>query len=91
MQAAPHVTLATELAELEARGLKRRRRLLESPQGARVMVDGRECIAYCSNDDLGLAAHPELVEAAREGAARYGVGAGASHLVSGHSSAHHAL
>jgi 8-amino-7-oxononanoate synthase len=91
MQAAPHVTLATELAELEARGLKRRRRLLESPQGARVKVDGRECIAYCSNDYLGLAAHPELVEAAREGAARYGVGAGASHLVSGHASAHHAL
>jgi len=83
--------LAAELAELESRGLKRRRRLLESPQGARVRVDGRDYIAFCSNDYLGLAAHPELIEAAREGAARYGVGAGASHLILGHVTAHHEL
>ena len=69
----------------------RRRRTLETPQGARVRVDGREYLAFCSNDYLGLAAHPVLVEAAREGAARYGVGAGASHLVLGHSAAHAAL
>lgn len=54
-------------------------------------VDGRDYIAFCSNDYLGLAAHPELIEAAREGAARYGVGAGASHLVLGHAAVHHAL
>jgi 8-amino-7-oxononanoate synthase len=83
--------LAAELADLESRGLKRRRRLLESPQGARVRVDGRDYIAFCSNDYLGLAAHPELIEAAREGAARYGVGAGASHLILGHVAAHHEL
>jgi len=83
--------LAAELAELETEGLKRRRRLLESPQGARVTVDGREYIAFCSNDYLGLAAHPQLIEAAREGAARHGVGAGASHLISGHSTAHRDL
>jgi 8-amino-7-oxononanoate synthase len=53
-----------------------------------VKVDGREYVAFCSNDYLGLAAHPELIEAAREGAALYGVGAGASHLVLGHSAAH---
>ena len=87
----PQQTLAAELAELEAQGLMRRRRTLETPQGARVCVDGREFIAFCSNDYLGLAAHPELIEAAREGAARYGVGAGASHLVLGHSAAHAAL
>lgn len=80
--------LAAELAELERDGRWRRRRLLETPQGARVRVDGRDYIAFCSNDYLGLAASPELVEAAREGAARYGVGAGASHLVLGHSTAH---
>ena len=83
--------LAAELEALESQGLKRRRRLLETPQGARVTVDGREYLAFCSNDYLGLAAHPALIEAAREGAARYGVGAGASHLVLGHATAHHAL
>jgi 8-amino-7-oxononanoate synthase len=80
--------LAAELAELDTEGLRRQRRMLESPQGARVRVDGREYVAFCSNDYLGLAAHPKLVEAAREGATRYGVGAGASHLVLGHSAAH---
>jgi 8-amino-7-oxononanoate synthase len=83
--------LRAELEELEAAGLRRRRRLLESPQGTRVRVDGREYVAFCSNDYLGLAAHPELIEAAREGAARYGVGAGASHLILGHAAAHHEL
>jgi 8-amino-7-oxononanoate synthase len=62
--------------------------MLESPQGARVRVEGRDYVAFCSNDYLGLAASPELIEAAREGAARYGVGAGASHLLLGHSAAH---
>jgi 8-amino-7-oxononanoate synthase len=83
--------LCAELAELEQRGLKRSRRVLETPQGARVRVDGREYVAFCSNDYLGLAAHPALIEAAREGAARYGVGAGASHLILGHVAAHHEL
>jgi len=83
--------LAADLRELESQGLKRRRRLLESPQGARVTADGREYLAFCSNDYLGLARHPALIEAAREGAARHGVGAGASHLILGHSAAHHAL
>jgi len=80
--------LAAELADLEFRGLRRRRRLLETPQGVRVRIDGREYVAFCSNDYLGLAASPELIEAAREGAARYGIGAGASHLLLGHSAAH---
>ena len=84
-------TLAADLEKLESQGLKRSRRLLETPQTARVRVDGRDYVAFCSNDYLGLASHPELIEAAREGAARYGVGAGASHLVLGHTKAHHAL
>lgn len=88
---APFSALASELAGLEAGGLRRQRRVLETPQGARVRVDGRDYVAFCSNDYLGLASHPALIEAAREGAVRYGVGAGASHLVLGHSSAHHAL
>ena len=83
--------LAAELRELEFQGLKRRRRVLETPQAAQVTVEGREFTAFCSNDYLGLAAHPELVRAAQEGAGRYGVGAGASHLILGHSTAHHTL
>ncbi len=83
--------LAAELADLETRGLKRTRRVLQSPQSARVTVAGREFLAFCSNDYLGLASDPRLVQAAQEGCARYGVGAGASHLILGHSAAHHAL
>lgn len=83
--------LASQLAELDAQGLKRARRVLQSPQRARVTVDGREYLAFCSNDYLGLASHPRVAQAAQEGCARYGVGAGASHLILGHSAAHHAL
>ena len=83
--------LASELADLDARGLRRERRVLQSPQRARVTVDGREYLAFCSNDYLGLASHPRVAQAAQEGCARYGVGAGASHLILGHSAAHHAL
>jgi len=89
--AEPFSALTVELAGLERQGLTRVRRVLESPQGARVTVDGRDYVAFCSNDYLGLAAHPALIEAAREGAARFGVGAGASHLILGHAAAHHEL
>jgi 8-amino-7-oxononanoate synthase len=84
-------SLAAELASLDAEGLRRRRRVLETPQRAHVEVDGCEYIAFCSNDYLGLAAHPQLVEAACEGATLHGVGAGASHLILGHMRAHHNL
>jgi 8-amino-7-oxononanoate synthase len=83
--------LAAELADIEARGLKRERRLLESPQGPRVTVAGRSYVAFCSNDYLGLASDARLVSALQAGASRYGAGAGASHLVLGHTEAHHAL
>lgn len=87
----PFSYLTDELKDLEAAGLRRHRRVLESPQGTRIVVDGRECLSFCSNDYLGLASHPALIEAAQSAAARYGVGAGASHLVSGHSVLHHTL
>lgn len=82
---------AAGLDALAARGLKRQRRVLESPQTAHVVVDGREYVAFCSNDYLGLAADPRLVEAACEGARQSGVGSGASHLILGHSASHHRL
>ncbi|MBS4097253.1 MAG: 8-amino-7-oxononanoate synthase [Sulfuricella sp.] len=84
-------SLNDELERLAADGLQRRRRVLDGPQGARVVADGREYLSFCSNDYLGLANHPELVEAMQHGAAHYGAGGGASHLVSGHSAAHHRL
>ena len=83
--------LAAELAELDTQHLRRKRRVLDSPQRAHVTVDGRDYLAFSSNDYLGLAAHPDLVRAACEGAHAFGVGAGASHLVLGHTRPHHDL
>ena len=83
--------LSARLAERRAAHLYRQRPLLDSPQGPQVRVDGRELLAFCSNDYLGLASHPEVIQAMREGAAKWGVGGGASHLVIGHSTPHHAL
>ncbi len=83
--------LAQQLAELERRGLRRSRLVRQSPQGPRIVVDGKEVLAFCSNDYLGLANHPRIVQAAIEAASRYGVGEGASHLLSGHSAVHERL
>ena len=79
------------LAARAAAGLERQRRILDSPQGARLTVDGRELLHFGSNDYLGLASDPRLIAAAQRGADTYGVGAGASHLISGHFSPHGAL
>jgi 8-amino-7-oxononanoate synthase len=87
----PFSVLQDELSALDAQGLRRRRRTLDSAQSAHVTVDGRPYVAFCSNDYLGLANHPELIAAAQAGAAQFGVGAGASHLVLGHARAHEAL
>ncbi len=80
--------LQSQLTALDAAGLRRRRRTADSPCAPRVQVDGRSLLAFCSNDYLGLASHPQVVEALREGANLYGAGSGASHLISGHSRAH---
>ncbi|WP_236236980.1 8-amino-7-oxononanoate synthase [Pseudomonas faucium] len=83
--------LAARLAERRAADLYRQRPLLESPQGPQVVVDGQPLLAFCSNDYLGLANHPEVIKAWQAGAERWGVGGGASHLVIGHSTPHHAV
>jgi 8-amino-7-oxononanoate synthase len=86
------MTLVEErLAELSSRGLRRRTRLIEGPQGPRVTVDGREALLLCSNNYLGLAEHPRVREAAAEAALRWGAGAGASRLVSGSMEVHEDL
>ena len=83
--------LASGLDERAAAGLARVRRVVASPQGRTLAVDGRDYLSFASNDYLGLASHAAVAAAARGGIARWGVGAGASHLVSGHTSAHAAL
>ena len=83
--------LASRLNERRAAHLYRQRPLLETPQGPEVMVEGERLLAFCSNDYLGLANHPDVIAAMQQGAAKWGVGGGASHLVLGHSTPHHAL
>ena len=84
-------SLERDLAERAAAGLARTRRTIDSPQGARVIVGGRELIAFASNDYLGLANHPTVIAAACDAARRFGVGSGASHLVAGHFRPHAVL
>jgi len=83
--------LADFLARQREAGLYRSRRVMDSPQGAEIEIDGRRLLNFCSNDYLGLASDPRLAAAAREAMDRYGVGAGAAHLINGHFRPHHEL
>ncbi len=82
---------ATHLTELAQADALRTRRVVESAQGPRLTIDGRQYLAFASNDYLGLANDARLVAAAKNAIERYGVGAGASHMVSGHMAPHHDL
>lgn len=86
-----YAELAAQSLQLAENGLTRRRRTLDAPCGPLARVDGRDLVSFCSNDYLGLANAPELVEAACAGARVWGVGSGASHLVSGHMRPHDEL
>ena len=83
--------LKSLLDGFKAQGLYRRRLVVEKTSGMAAFSDGRPVVNFCSNDYLGLSAHPKVVQAFLHGAEIYGVGSGASHLVTGHSPAHHAL
>lgn len=83
--------LSSRLAKRRAAHLYRKRPLLTAPQGVEVTVDGSYLLTFCNNDYLGLANHPQVAEAMVEGVRLWGAGGGASHLVVGHSSAHHQL
>jgi 8-amino-7-oxononanoate synthase len=87
----PFRELQTELDERAALGLLRARRTLDTPQSPHIVVDEKPYLAFCSNDYLGLANHPQLIAALQNGAQQWGVGAGAAHLVSGHFAPHHQL
>ena len=83
--------LASALKQRKSDDLYRYRRVLESAQAPEVTVEGKSYLAFCSNDYLGLANHPEVIQAFRDAANDFGVGSGASHLVNGHSQHHHRL
>jgi glycine C-acetyltransferase/8-amino-7-oxononanoate synthase len=85
------IELEARLDELWALGLQRRTRLVSGPQGPHVLLDGKPVLLLCSNNYLGLADHPRVREAAAEAAMRWGVGAGASRLVSGTMTIHRRL
>jgi 8-amino-7-oxononanoate synthase len=83
--------LEAGLAARRAAGLYRQRRIAHTPQAPARRFDEGGRLTFCSNDYLGLANHPRLIEAMVDGTRRWGAGAGASHLLAGHTAAHHAL
>lgn len=83
------IVLAEQLATLARQGLRRELRRVASPQGPHVRVDGRELRNFSSNDYLGLANHPVIVEAAIRATRDYGAGSGASRLICGNLTPHH--
>ncbi len=79
------------LAQQKQLDLYRSRSTTDTPQAVKLKQNGKSYLNFCSNDYLGLANHPKLVEAFTKGVRQYGVGSGASHLINGHSRAHHQL
>ncbi|MBV1875100.1 MAG: 8-amino-7-oxononanoate synthase [Cycloclasticus sp.] len=86
-----HWELSSELDELKRQQLYRLRQTIESPQGARIKIDGAMFDNFSSNDYLGLANHPSVIKAFQQAAERYGVGSGSAHLICGHNVEHQAL
>jgi glycine C-acetyltransferase len=83
--------LRTQLADIQAKGLTKRERRIQSPQGAAVRVAGREVLIFCANNYLGLANHPAVVEAAHEGLRRYGYGVASVRFICGTQDIHKEL
>lgn len=83
--------LQQKLAQRQSDNLYRHRRQLQCAQGPHIVVDGKPCTNFSSNDYLGLANEPRVKKAFSQAANKYGVGSGASHLVCGHSEEHHLL
>ena len=83
--------LTDDLEDKKSNHLYRSRKILESPQLVEPIINGKKVLSFCSNDYLGLANHPDVIKAFKRAADKYGVGSGSAHLVSGHSTEHHAL
>jgi len=80
-----------EIEDLQRKGLLRRLRQIESPSSSRIVVEGKICLNLSSNNYLGLSTHPKVKEAASQAIQRYGIGTGASALISGHTQLHQEL
>lgn len=87
----PFSGLTEQLESIHQNGLYRSRRVPDSGQGVHWVLKGQPFVNFCSNDYLGLASHPDIAKAFKQGIDRYGVGSGSAHLICGHSFAHHAL
>ena len=85
------MNFSKKISVIEQNDLLRLRKIAYSAQSTEMVIDNQKVINFCSNDYLSLANHPQIKEALIEGVSRYGVGSGASHLVSGHSESHHKL
>jgi len=80
--------LQAELTQRADAGLMRQRKVLQGAQQAHIQLDQQALLAFASNDYLGLANHPALIQAAQQALSQVGVGAGASHLINGHHRLH---
>lgn len=80
-----------ELQERKANSLYRQRLVVESAQGREIVVDGQPLLNFCSNDYLGLANDSRVRDAFVAGVQKWGAGSGSSHLICGHTAAHHEL
>jgi 8-amino-7-oxononanoate synthase len=85
------MNFSKKLSDLKQKHLYRSRKTSENAQDTQRVINGKSLINFCSNDYLSLANHPQVKEAFKQGVDKYGAGSGSSHLVSGHSSAHHNL
>ena len=85
------MNFSKKLNEIKQTHLYRDRKVTEGAQDTQIIINGKSLVNFCSNDYLSLANHPQIKEAFKQGVDTYGVGSGASHLVSGHSRAHHNL
>src|SRR5262245_44512504 len=83
--------LQPQLDDLQSRGLYKRERQLQGPQGASIQVSGREVINFCANNYLGLANHPAIVEAAHEGLRSHGYGLSSVRFICGTQDLHKKL
>jgi 8-amino-7-oxononanoate synthase len=83
--------LGADLQKIQQQALYRHRKIIDGPQQIHLKINGQHLLNFCSNDYLGLANHPKVVNAFKNAVDKYGVGSGSAHLVSGHSRAHHQL
>jgi len=86
-----HNELTAALAERKAAGRYRQNRLRVGEQGVHIHLGNKPILSFCSNDYLGLAAHPDIKQTFKEAVDKEGVGSGAAHLLTGHSYYHQAL